>query len=359
MPASLADPMRILITGGAGFIGSNLALHLRAVLPEAEVVCMDNLYRRGSELNVARLKTAGAIFKHGDIRIPADFPDGSFDFLIQSSAEPSVLAGQGGSPDYLFQTNVTGAYHCLEFARKSGARLIFLSTSRVYPIATLENHPWSESETRFVWKDDGTPGITSRGVSEEVSMAGARSLYGFTKLAVEQMIEEYRASYGLQAVVNRCGVIAGPWQFGKVDQGIIALWVMAHAYGRPLNYIGYGGSGKQVRDVLHVQDLCDLIEIQLREFDSWEGWLGNVAGGLENSVSLIELTRLCEETVGGHIEIERVAKQRPADLRVMISDVSRLQSHTSWRPSRKVSDVVADLAAWTAQQRQVLVGLSS
>jgi CDP-paratose 2-epimerase len=359
MPVSHADSMRILITGGAGFIGSNLALHLRGSFPEAEVVCMDNLYRHGSELNVARLKGAGAVFKHGDIRIPADFPDGSFDFLIQSSAEPSVLAGQGGSPDYLFQTNVTGAYHCLEFARKSGARLIFLSTSRVYPIATLDYHPWSEMETRFVWKDEGTPGITSRGVSEEVSMAGARSLYGFTKLAAEQMIEEYRATYGLKAVVNRCGVIAGPWQFGKVDQGVIALWVMAHAFDRPLSYIGFGGSGKQVRDVLHVQDLCELIELQIREFDSWEGWLGNVAGGLENSTSLLELTRLCEEATGAQIELGRVEDLRPADTRLLILDVSRLHRRSSWRPVRTVAQVVSDLAAWAMQHREVLLGLSS
>ena len=346
--------MRILITGGAGFIGSNLALHLCVNFPDAEVVCMDNLYRRGSELNVARLKAAGAVFKHGDIRIPADFPDGSFDFLIECSAEPSVLAGQGGSPDYLFQTNVTGAYHCLEFARKSGARLIFLSTSRVYPIATLENHPWSETDTRFVWKDEGTPRITSRGVSEEVSMAGARSLYGFTKLAAEQMIEEYRATYGLKAVVNRCGVIAGPWQFGKVDQGVIALWVMAHAFGRPLSYIGYGGSGKQVRDVLHVQDLCDLIEIQLREFDSWEGWLGNVAGGLENSASLLELTRLCEEATGARVAIRAVAETRPSDLRLFVADCAKLHARASWRPRRNVHGLVEDTYQWICSHREEL-----
>lgn len=346
--------MRILITGGAGFIGSNLALHLRGVLPEAEVVCMDNLYRRGSELNVARLKAVGAIFKHGDIRIQADFPGGGFDYLIECSAEPSVLAGQGGSPDYLFQTNVTGAYHCLEFARKSGARLIFLSTSRVYPIATLENHPWSESKTRFVWKDDGTPGITSRGVSEDVSMSGARSLYGFTKLAAEQMIEEYRATYGLKAVVNRCGVIAGPWQFGKVDQGVIALWVMAHVWGRPLSYIGYGGSGKQVRDVLHVQDLCDLIALQIREFDSWEGWVGNVAGGLENSASLLELTRFCEEATGARIAMSALAETRPSDLRLFVADCTKLHARTSWRPQRNVKCLVQDTHEWIRAHRDAL-----
>src|SRR6185503_10007274 len=96
-----------------------------------------------------------------------------------------------------------------------------------------------------------------------LDLRGARSLYGFTKLAAEQLIEEYRAAYALKAAVNRCSVIAGPWQFGKVDQGVAALWVLAHHFGRPLSYIGYGGAGKQVRDLLHVADLCDLVDRQL------------------------------------------------------------------------------------------------
>ena len=206
--------MKILITGGAGFIGSNLALALHAELPAEEIVCMDSLYRRGSELNVPRLAQAGVNFHRGDVRDPAAFPAGPFDFLIECSAEPSVLAGQDGSPDYLFQTNLVGAYNCLEKARAWNSRFVFLSTSRVYPIARLEAHPWREEATRFAWEDDGTPGITSRGVAENVEMTGARSLYGYTKLSAEQLIEEYRAAYGLRAAVNRCGVIAGPWQFG-------------------------------------------------------------------------------------------------------------------------------------------------
>ena len=237
---------------------------------------MDNLYRRGSELNPPRLEKAGVQFHRGDVRDANSFPSGPFDFVIECSAEPSVLAGQVGSPDYSFQTNLVGAYHCLEKARAWSSNFIFLSTSRVYPIARLEAHPWHEEETRFVWEDHGTNGITSRGVTEQVDMSGARSLYGFTKFAAEQLIEEYRAAYALKAAINRCGVVAGPWQFGKVDQGIASLWVMAHHFGRPLSYIGYGGTGKQVRDFLHVEDLCDLIVEQINQFDRWEGWLGNV-----------------------------------------------------------------------------------
>ncbi len=312
--------MRILITGGAGFVGSNLALALRSAFPAAEITAMDNLYRRGSELNVPRLQAVGVTFHRGDVRDAGTFPPGPFDYLIECSAEPSVLAGQDGSPDYLIQTNLVGAYHCLEKARAWQSRFIFLSTSRVYPIAAMEAHPWREQPTRFAWEDHGTTGITSRGVSETLDLTGARSLYGYTKLSAEQMIEEYRATYGLKSVVNRCGVIAGPWQFGKVDQGVASLWVLAHHFGKPLSYIGYGGHGRQVRDFLHVDDLCDLILDQVRHFDSWEGWLGNVAGGLPNAVSLCELTALCEEVTGHKIPIKSVPENRPSDLRGFIGD---------------------------------------
>ena len=337
---------KILITGGAGFVGSNLALRLRAEFPAAEVVCMDNLYRRGSELNVPRLERAGAKFHRGDVRDVGGFPPGPFDFLVECSAEPSVLAGQDGSPDYLFQTNLVGAYNCLEKARQWRSNFIFLSTSRVYPIARLEAHPWREEATRFAWADDGTPGITSRGVAENVEMNGARSLYGFTKLAAEQLIEEYRAAFSLRAAVNRCGVIAGPWQFGKADQGVAALWVMAHHFGRPLSYIGYGGNGKQVRDFLHVADLCDLICDQIQNFDRWDGWLGNVSGGLQNVASLCELTALCREVTGKAVPIACVPANRPNDLRIFIADCARLFQRTKWRPGRDVRRIIQDTHAW-------------
>src|SRR4051812_25654084 len=126
--------MRILITGGAGFIGSNLALHL-CRKTSAAVVCMDNLYRQGSGLNVPRLQKAGVQFHRGDVTDANDFPGGPFDFIIECSAEPSVLAGKNGSPDYVFRTNLVGAYQCLEKARAWDSKFLFLSTSRVYPIA--------------------------------------------------------------------------------------------------------------------------------------------------------------------------------------------------------------------------------
>jgi CDP-paratose 2-epimerase len=338
--------MRVLVTGGAGFIGSTTAIAVRRRFPSSEITAMDNLYRRGSELNLPRLKEASIRFHHGDVRKPADFPAGPFDVLVECSAEPSVLAGTGSAPDYLIESNLMGAYHCLEKARVWKCAFLFLSTSRVYPIHRLETHAWKEEADRFVWSDAGTPGISSAGVSELVDMTGARSLYGFTKLAAEGLIEEYRAAFGVRAAVNRCGVVAGPWQFGKVDQGVAALWVLSHLFRRPLAYIGYGGNGKQVRDLLHVDDLADLVTEQIANFDRWDGWVGNVSGGALNCVSLKELTALCRDVTGVELEIGSIAETRPGDLRVYIGDCGRLFAHSEWRPKRNVQTIVRDIAEW-------------
>lgn len=344
----------ILITGGAGFVGSSLALHLKTLFPQTRVVCQDNLYRRGSELNLPRLNAAGIEFVKGDIRYANEFPAGPFEFIIECSAEPSVLAGYGGSPDYLMETNLLGTYRCLEQARQWNSKTIFLSTSRVYPISVLEKHPWTEQPTRFAWNDVAGAAVSSHGVTENCEMTAARSLYGWTKYASESLIEEYRSGFGLRAVTNRCSVIAGPWQMGKVDQGVVALWVFRHYFGKSLKYIGYGGSGKQVRDMMHVADLCDLVTEQISHFDEWEGWLGNAGGGLEISASLLELTGICRKVIGREVPIGAETENRQADLRIFLADCSRLFARSSWRPKRGVERIVSDVFEWVRANEKVL-----
>jgi CDP-paratose 2-epimerase len=139
-----------------------------------------------------------------------------------------------------------------------------------------------------------------------------------------------------------------------VDQGVAALWVMAHHFERPLSYIGYGGQGKQVRDFLHVSDLCDLILEQLENFGTWDGWLGNVAGGAENSASLCELTEMCRAITGRKIEIGSDPVNRPADLRIFMGDNSRLFARTSWRPKKSVSHIIQDIHRWVTENEAAL-----
>ena len=338
----------VLVTGGAGFVGANLAIALAARHPAWRVVALDNLKRRGAELNLPRLRGAGVGFAHGDVRSLADLLDlGHVDAIVECSAEPSVMAGVGGSPDYLVQANLIGAYHCLELARRTGAQLVFLSTSRVYPVAALEAAAHEETETRFeLAEEQAVPGLSRAGVSEALPLDGARTLYGATKLSAELLIAEYAETYGVPAVIDRCGVIAGPWQMGKVDQGVFTFWLLAHHFGRELGYIGYGGTGKQVRDLLHVDDLIDLVEEQLRAPERWAGATVNVGGGREVSLSLRETTELCRELTGREVPVAAAGTTRPGDLRIYLSDCSRLHAMTDWRPRRDARTVLADTLEW-------------
>ncbi len=363
MPPSSTDSdpaRRILVTGGAGFVGATLAIALAVRHRGWEIIALDNLKRRGSELNLGRLREARVAYVHGDVREPSDLEAlGAIDTIVECSAEPSVLAGTDGSPDYVVRTNLLGAYHCLELARRLGAGLVFLSSSRVYPVATLEGLGYTEASTRYELADEQpVRGASAAGVSEALPLDGPRSLYGTTKLAAELLIAEYRETYGLRAVVDRCGVIAGPWQFGKVDQGVFTYWALAHVLDRPLSYIGYGGSGKQVRDLLHVDDLADLVDEQIADLPRWDGMTVNVGGGRAGSLSLLETTELCRELSGRRVDVTPSRDSRPGDVRIYISDCASLFQHSTWRPSRSPRDVLRDTLNWISDnERAVLAAL--
>ena len=301
-------------------------------------------------MNLPRLREAGVQFVHGDIRIADDLMAiREIDALVECSAEPSALAGFDGSPAYVVQSNLVGAYNCLELARRENAYLVFLSTSRVYPVRALRSLNLEESETRFDLADEQpVPGAARAGIAENFPLDGARTLYGTTKLAAELLIEEYRDAYGLRAVIDRCGVIAGPWQMGKVDQGVFTFWMLAHHFRRPLTYIGFGGTGKQVRDLLDVDDLLNLLDEQLGNPDHWDGVIANVGGGQDCSLSLLETTELCAEITGRRIEIAGVEETRPGDVPSYISDCRRLFDLTDWRPRRAPREIMADIDAWVS-----------
>jgi CDP-paratose 2-epimerase len=342
--------VRLLITGGAGFVGSNLAVSLASRHPEWEVIALDNLYRKGSALNLPRLEEAGVEFVRSDVREPGDLTAlPPISALIECSAEPSVMSGVDGDTSYLLHTNLTGAYNCLELARRDGAFFVFLSTSRVYPVAPQVELNLKEGETRFeIAAEQDVAGVSPAGISEDFPLQGARTLYGTTKLAAELLIEEYRAAFGLPAVVDRCGVIAGPWQMGKVDQGVFTHWMLAHHFRNPLSYIGFGGHGKQVRDLLHVEDLVDLVERQLMNSAAWDGRTVNVGGGRECSLSLLETTEICQRLTGYEVPLAAVPETRAGDVPVYLSDCARLFGLDEWRPRRSAEQVLADIHDWIA-----------
>jgi len=344
---------KAVITGGAGFVGSSLALLLKRQFPTLHLIALDNLYRRGSELALPRLKEAGIEFIHGDVRCKEDLTGlQEFDLLIECSAEPSVRAGYGQDPSYLLNTNLLGTLHCLEAARKTKSDLIFLSTSRVYSIEKLRELPLSIKNQRFTLSNEGI-GWSSEGITTAFSLEGTRSLYGATKLASELILKEYAQMYDLNIVINRCGVIAGPWQMGKVDQGFISLWLARHLFRKELKYTGFGGQGYQVRDVLHVEDLFHLILLQLEHISKHKGKVYNVGGGLDNSISLAELTHWCTNHIGP-IPIQSNPSSHPADIPFYITDNKEITEQTGWRPKKKLPLLLQETAQWLQQQGPTL-----
>jgi CDP-paratose 2-epimerase len=347
---------RVLITGGAGFIGSSLALRLAASHPDWEVVALDNLHRRGSELNLPRLREGSVRFVHGDVREPDDLrAAGPFDALVECSAEPSVMAGVDGATGFLMRTNVLGAYHCLEEAARQRAQVVFLSTSRVYPVLALRELSFREGNTRFeLDAEQRLPGASACGVAESFPMDGARTLYGASKLSAELLIAEYAESFGLVTAVDRCGVVAGPWQMGKVDQGVFTHWMLAYHFKRSLAYIGFGGEGKQVRDLLHVDDLADLVDDQLVRPEHWAGAVVNLGGGVDVSLSLQETSTLCEQITGNTVPVSASPVTRTGDVPIYISDCRALGRLTEWAPRRDARQILEDIHAWICENERVV-----
>jgi CDP-paratose 2-epimerase len=346
----------VLITGGAGFIGASLALKLAAGHPDWEVIALDNLHRRGSELNLPRLREGRVHFVHGDVREPDDLRAvGPFDALVECSAEPSVMAGADGATRFLVRTNLLGAYHCLEEAVRYRAQVVFLSTSRVYPVRALRALSLCEAATRFeLAAEQALPGASTQGIAEDFPMDGARTLYGASKLAAELLIAEYAEGFGLHTVVNRCGVIAGPWQMGKVDQGVFTHWMLAHHFGLPLAYIGFGGEGKQVRDLLHVDDLIELVDDQLVRPEHWAGAVVNVGGGADVSLSLHETSALCEQITGNRVQVTANPQTRAGDVPIYISNCRELRRLSDWTPQRHARQVLEEIHVWLCENERAV-----
>jgi CDP-paratose 2-epimerase len=341
--------MKILITGGCGFVGSNLAVLFKQNYTDSEIYCLDNLSRRGSEINLQKVLTAGGQFIHGDVRIKSDFDRiPRVDIVIDAAAEPSVLAGKvSGELENLIDTNLNGTINTLYFAKKHQAAIVFLSTSRVYPYDTLAKANLVAAPKRFnLSNDQAFVGLSEQGVAENYPLEGLRSLYGATKLASEYLIQEFAYNFGLPAIINRCGVLSGPFQMGKIDQGVIVLWMAKHFWKGRLGYIGYGGLGQQARDVLHVRDLFRLVQWQIANLGLLKGQIYNVGGGLANTVSLSELTDLCSQITGNNIEIESSLENRPGDLPIYVTDNRKITDFSGWKPEINLSTLLNEVHEW-------------
>jgi CDP-paratose 2-epimerase len=244
----------------------------------------------------------------------------------------------------------------LEFARVWQIPVIFLSTSRVYPYTAINKLAFRESDTRFEYADNQV-GVSQKGISTMFTLQGYRSLYGATKLASEYLLQEYGGQYNLPSIIDRCGVIAGPWQLGKVDQGVFTYWIYRHYFEKDLRYIGFGGSGKQVRDLLHIDDLVRLIKKQMGEVGRFRGEVFNVGGSEYSNLSLSETTALCRKITGKKVAVSSTLDNRPADVKWFITDNGNTQNVFNWKPEKKPEDILSDIYIWLSAHTGSFSGL--
>jgi len=339
--------MKILITGVCGFVGSTLAKAWLESEPGATIYGLDNFIRPGSEHNRIQLQKLGVKIYHGDIRSASDFEAlPKVDWVLDAAANPSVLAGIDGqtSSRQLIEHNLQGTINILEYCKRCGAGFILLSTSRVYSIPPLAGVAVDVHNEGFVLAAGQTlpPGLTEKGVAESFSTAPPVSLYGSTKLASEVLALEYGETFGFPVWINRCGVLAGAGQFGRPDQGIFAFWINSWQKRSPLNYIGFGGNGYQVRDCLHPRDLIPLFRKQMAGRSGIPRVM-NFGGGSRNAMSLAELSSWCRNRYGEH-QVSRTSDIRRFDIPWLIMDSSMAEETWGWSPRTPLEEILTELA---------------
>jgi CDP-paratose 2-epimerase len=346
--------MTVLITGGAGFIGANVAHRLLRFGEHVRI--LDNLSRLGVEKNLAWLRdNHGQDFELliGDVRDPATVEravngvEHVFHFAAQVAVTTSLV-----DPRLDFAVNGLGALNVLEAVRRSPRppSLLYTSTNKVY--GALEDVELASTRTRYAPVDRE---IAARGISEKRPLE-FHSPYGCSKGTADQYILDYARSFGVRAAVFRMSCIYGPRQFGNEDQGWVAHFLIRALRGEPITIYG---DGKQVRDILYVEDLVDALLLARDRIDGLAGRAFNVGGGPANTLSLLELCERIERLVRApHLEYD---DWRQADQRYYVSDPRALGTATGWAPTVNVNDGIALLHRWLSEQpenRASRVGLA-
>ena len=337
--------MNILITGGCGFVGANLSLYLKN--KKFNVYTLDNLSRKGSKFNYTLLKKNKIknfkvdIANYKKLKVLR-----KFDVIIDCCAEAAVEVSRN-KIDEVFNTNLIGTFNILKKAKKDKSKLIFLSSSRVNSIESINKIVVNNSNLKKSLN-------INKLIDDKFENSGPKSLYGFTKFASEMLIEEFNYAFGLKYIINRCGVISGPLQFGKQDQGFVSLWTIHHIMKKKLHYIGYGGHGNQVRDVLHINDLCELIHKQINMINKIYNKLYTVGGSKISFTSLKNLTKICQKITGNKILIQKKKSTSIYDIPYFVTDNSKVSRAYNWRPKRNVIKIVYDISSWIKDNKNSL-----
>ena len=336
--------MKLLITGGCGFLGSNLAAH--ALEQGYELVIFDNLYRTGSVANLAWLQQQGKFkFEHGDIRNHNDITR-----LIQHCQPEMIfhLAGQVAmttsiaNPRMDFEVNALGTLNLLEAVRLSipETPIIYSSTNKVY--GDLEQFSYQETATRYKCIEKPS------GFDETVPLS-FHSPYGCSKGAADQYLLDYARIYGLRTVVFRHSSMYGGRQFATYDQGWVG-WFCQKAIeiqtGLLQEPFSISGNGKQVRDVLHADDIITLYFKTIANIDPAKGQAFNIGGGIENSLSLLELFDLIAKQIDITMSYTKLPP-RESDQRVFVADLSKVNKIIGWKPSMDKAAGIKKMLEWT------------
>lgn len=337
--------MNILITGGCGFVGTNLSLYLKS--KKFNVYTLDNLSRKGSKFNYTVLKKKK--IKNFRINI-ANYKKlkglRKFDLIIDCCAEAAVEVSRK-KIDEVFNTNLIGTFNILKKAKRDKSKIIFLSSSRVNSIKNINKIIGNNSNLKKKLH-------INKLIDDKFENSRPKSLYGFTKLASEMLIEEFNYAFGLKYIINRCGVISGPLQFGKQDQGFVSLWVIHHIMKKKLSYIGYGGHGNQVRDVLHIDDLCELIHKQIKIINKIYNKLYTVGGSKISYTSLKNLTKICQNITGNKISIDKKRSTSIYDIPYFITDNRKVSKAYKWRPKKNINKIVYDITTWINNNKNLI-----
>jgi len=337
--------MKILVTGGCGFVGSNISLFLKE--KGYLVNSLDNLSRKGSTYNLKLLKQnkiKNYKFNIENNKFFKKLP--KYNLIIDCCAEAAIEVSKN-KIDKVINTNLIGTINILKKAKKDNSKIIYLSSSRVYPIKLLSKN--------YKLKNFNKKLKVKKTINENDIITGPKSIYGLTKLASEMFIEEFSYAYGMKYLINRCGVISGPLQFGKQDQGFVSLWIWQHLNKKNLSYIGYGGHGNQVRDVIHINDLCELILIQIKKFNKIYNKLFTVGGSKKSFTSLKDLTKICEKITGNIIKFKKIAKTSNYDIPYYISDNRKIFKTYRWKPKKDINSIVKDTYDWLSKNKKKLI----
>jgi CDP-paratose 2-epimerase len=337
--------LKILITGGCGFVGSNLCIFLNN--KNFTVFSLDNLSRRGSDFNLnilKKLKIKNFKYDISDKKKIKLLP--RFDLIIDCCAEAAVEFSKK-DVQKVVDTNLIGTINILEKIKKDKSKIIFMSTSRVNSIKDLNKIV----NNKKILKNKIS---IKKKINENFEVLKPKSIYGLTKLASEMFIQEYAYAFNIKYLINRCGVISGPLQFGKQDQGFISLWIWKHIQKKKISYIGFGGFGNQIRDVLHVSDFCELIYIQIKKFNTINNKLFSVGGSTKSFISLIDLTKKCQKITGNKLNIGKVLRTSIYDIPYFISDNSLVKATYNWSPKKNIDQVISDSFKWLNDNKLII-----